>query len=182
MAVHSRKTLTIQMPFKEVMSALERALGHIGAKISVSETDKANGKVSAKIGAGLLSWGENLTIIVQRFQGGCLVDVESKCVSPLQIFDSGKNWRNIENLARELALLEEIHIKTRSGKVQQLLKQQLVQWEKEGYDVSDLKAKYRKELYGRKSLRKRLIQITMLKIFIIIILIAICIFGLSYVL
>jgi len=113
MTSSSRKILTVNLSFDQVMPALERALGNIGANIS--ESDRTNGRIKAKIGTSVWSWGENIIIIVTRSQSGYSVDVESKSALSTTVADWGKNETNIQKLARELSLIEDKLLSTSRG-------------------------------------------------------------------
>ena len=57
----------------------------------------------AKIPMGIWSYGERLTVSIH--QDGRL-EMKSKCVVPIQIFDWGKNERNIDKFFRNLTNTE----------------------------------------------------------------------------
>ena len=97
----SKKVLTVNASFDQVMRALEDALCSIGA--IVLENDRTNGQIKAKTGLSIRLWGEDILITVSRSETGCSVDVDSTCSS--QLVDWGKNRANVSNLARALSLI-----------------------------------------------------------------------------
>jgi hypothetical protein len=94
MAAKSKKFLTINLPFEQVMPAIEQALIRMGTNIST--IDRTSGHIKAKKRMNLATWGDNITITVVRSPNGCSVDIISECALPTQIIDWGSNQGNIQ--------------------------------------------------------------------------------------
>jgi hypothetical protein len=125
MAAKSRKVFVINLPFEQVMPAVEKALQRMGAKIS--NINRSEGDIKAKKGMSLTSWGNNITVSITRSLNGCYVDVLSECAMPTQVIDWGSNEGNIKNLAKELS--DAFNIPIVSNLPGQVVKQAVVEHE-----------------------------------------------------
>jgi hypothetical protein len=97
-----RVTFTVEVPAPPatVVDALVRAIQY-ETGLWIASTDPAAGRIMAKTGMGLLTYGENLTITAVPTEGGATsLTVESKL--KFGLFDWGNNRKNID---RVLALL-----------------------------------------------------------------------------
>jgi hypothetical protein len=63
-------------PYKGVFNGLVQVLGQLN--MSVKESDAVIGRITASTGMSLFSWGENLTLVVERMdEASSLVGIES---------------------------------------------------------------------------------------------------------
>ncbi|MFF3877612.1 hypothetical protein [Streptomyces sp. NPDC001978] len=85
--------------------ALERAQEAVTALSgTVTGSDPASGCINAKVPSSAWSWGERLTIVVQpHAPAGSLVNIKSRSWMPFNVFNFGKNRRNVEFISRSLA-------------------------------------------------------------------------------
>jgi hypothetical protein len=77
------------IPRKKVRESLEA----IGCRITQDQKKEIEGKM----GIGVLSWGENIS--VEFVDGG--MKVTSRCIWPMQVIDWGKNRTNVRRFTDE---------------------------------------------------------------------------------
>ena len=93
----------VEFPYRkeDVLDAIVEALSQVEG-IEVSSVDKLAGRVVAKAGMSLMSWGENIPIsLVEISPGRTRVSVISTPKTGVLFggaFDLGKNRRNIEKI------------------------------------------------------------------------------------
>lgn len=86
----------------ELSAILQSALNNLGWRYKLL----SDNEFRANIAISFLSWGETLEIRI--FSGG-RVQVESKCIYPLQCFDWGKNKENVETFFAQVEKLQWKH-------------------------------------------------------------------------
>lgn len=79
------------------------------AKIKVNSVDKQNYKIHLSDGISFGSWGEKVTIsFFDPMDGGTRIIVESTPKIPVNIFDLGKNRKNVELIRKFVETLPKI--------------------------------------------------------------------------
>ena len=79
----------LDIPRDAASSAIEYAFDLLRWKLMSADGGKFIGRVSASV----MSWGERIEV---TFVGPDDLEIASFCFSPLQVFDWGKNRRNVE--------------------------------------------------------------------------------------
>jgi hypothetical protein len=91
--------LFVEGTAEKVFEACKKAINNLGWSIEYS--NKAKGVISAATRSTLLSWGETIDLkIVSVKKSECKIDVDSN--SKAQLFDWGKNERNMTDLTEEI--------------------------------------------------------------------------------
>lgn len=75
-----------------------RAIEVINQLPGVTGVHTQPGLLSASVHVNWRSWGENVTVRVDEARGGTLVRIRSECAFPPQIFDWGKNKKNVSQI------------------------------------------------------------------------------------
>lgn len=90
---------TFHTPYNQVFNTCIKALNDL--EFEITEKSKQNGKIHAKTGTSLLSWGEEIDISVEVVaKSQTKVTVNSETVA--QLFSWGKNNSNIEEIMNTL--------------------------------------------------------------------------------
>lgn len=98
MGARKDRTLTLEHPPASVGAAVERALVAMGAQLQGRSPDGST--FSARTGASLRSFGEQMTVVVQPASPtGCRLTVSSEAG---QLIDWGKNSRNLQDFEQAL--------------------------------------------------------------------------------
>lgn len=104
MGASNRKYFITNLDFNNAFNLAGSTLMTMGANIK--ESYPQMGRLTAKIGTGVRSWGENLTVTIFTRQGSCQVEVLSQCALPTQIVDWGKNSENTAKFEQMFRMLE----------------------------------------------------------------------------
>lgn len=84
----------LPMSLPDAYRKCAQALTVIGA--SITAEDERAGRIEARRGASLTSWGENLVVEISGAEGATSVSVTSSSVLPTTLFDFGTNQRNVK--------------------------------------------------------------------------------------
>ena len=88
--------------YDAVFDGLVTVLPRIG--FSIANQDKVIGRVSAKTGMSLLSWGENITIVVQKIdEADSLVGIESSLKVGFNLAGAHRHSKNCEQVVLALS-------------------------------------------------------------------------------
>ena len=58
--------------------------------------------MQGKVSAGMRSWGENVQATIGYGPRGAVATLRSECLMPTQLFDMGKNRKNLERIVEAL--------------------------------------------------------------------------------
>lgn len=81
-------------PFNIVYVNCHKTAINLG--FNIYKEDVNDGFIKFKIGASLWSFGEHFTVLINELSGSTTVEVKSEGSVGLQIYDWGKNKKNIE--------------------------------------------------------------------------------------
>ena len=98
MAASYEAGTSYKVPLDELRAAVVKAAERVGWG-GLADTDRG---FKFTIGINFWSWGENITIALDD---AGTVTVKSVCSFPLQIFDWGKNRKNVQRFFACLSLL-----------------------------------------------------------------------------
>ena len=97
MAKKFETTVSFPQPLEKVYIAFFQAMQRMGLQITVD--NQASGLLTAHNSKSYSTDGEDLTVQVNAIPGGGTnVTVLSQCTSRMQIFDFGKNKKNVTKL------------------------------------------------------------------------------------
>ena len=104
----ARGEIAFEEVLEKVSDAAKNALGLLGISL-VRENVSANGQRVIEIwgrrGISSWSWGELVSIKISGNEhGGSLVEAMSECIWPTQLFDYGRNRKNLEALFSALRM------------------------------------------------------------------------------
>ena len=88
-------------PYDEVFDGICYVIPALGFKLKSS--DKVLGRISASTGITLFSYGENLTITVEKFDEGTLVGMESVLKFGLNFAGGHRHQENFNELIEALS-------------------------------------------------------------------------------
>ena len=88
---HFTQTIFISIQQHEFNQIVKESLESLECEvIEMSATE-----IHSKIGINALSWGEEIKV---KLHSDKRISIESRCIYPLQLFDWGKNKRNVQLL------------------------------------------------------------------------------------
>jgi len=88
-------------PYDDVFDGICEVIPKLGFKLKSS--DKVIGRVSASTGMSLFSYGENLTITVEKLDEGTLVGIESALKVGLNFAGGHRHSKNFDKLIESLS-------------------------------------------------------------------------------
>ena len=100
MAASATQQVHVNADQGQLAQLIPAALQSLGWSCYQSSPTSFNSSVSM----GWLSWGENITI---DFSHPSWIHVTSKCAFPLQLFDWGKNQKNIDRFLAQLFSMQQ---------------------------------------------------------------------------
>ncbi|MBI3586385.1 MAG: hypothetical protein HY088_04570 [Ignavibacteriales bacterium] len=93
-----------KFPFKydQVFDGLVRVIPQTG--LTLKSEDKVIGRITASAGMSLFSWGENLTIIIEKVdENSTLVGIESSLKLGANIAGTHRHQKNFDNIIQALS-------------------------------------------------------------------------------
>lgn len=88
--------------YESVFNGLMRVLPSAG--MSIKSSDKIIGRITASAGISLFSWGENLTLIVEKVDdSNAVVAIESSLKLGINIAGSHRHQKNFNNIIEVLS-------------------------------------------------------------------------------
>ena len=91
----------LPFPYDDVFDGICEVIPKLGFKLKSS--DKVIGRVSASTGMSLFSYGENLTITVEKLDEGTLVGIESALKVGLNFAGTHRHSKNFDKLIESLS-------------------------------------------------------------------------------
>ena len=96
-------------PYDAVFDGLVSVIPQAGFKLK--SHDKVIGRITASAGASLFSWGENLTIVVEKIDGGTTgIGIESHLKAGINLAGAHRHAKNFNKLISALSA----HLQQRS--------------------------------------------------------------------
>ena len=94
-------------PYDDVFNGLAQVLPALG--MNVKEADKVIGRINASTGMSLFSWGENLSLIVEKVdESSCVVGIESGLKVSINAAGAHRHQKNFNNIISALSKLRGI--------------------------------------------------------------------------
>ncbi len=89
-------------PYEDVFNGLTQVLPAIG--MNVKETDKVIGRINASTGMSMFSWGENLSLIVDKIdESSCVVGIESDLKMGMNLAGAHRHHKNFNKIISALS-------------------------------------------------------------------------------
>ncbi len=95
----SENTISFKSSYKKTFEEVKNALSE--CKFKIKEENEKTGTIKVSAGISFSSWGESMTVCVVKTSSGTKVNVYSG--SKAQLFDWGKNKKNIDKLFNDLS-------------------------------------------------------------------------------
>jgi hypothetical protein len=95
------KTIEVALAPQDAEAAVYRALVAVG----ISGASGGGGVLRGSTPTSFASWGENVQATIGHGPRGAVVTLHSKCALPTQLFDWGKNRKNVERIVEALRTL-----------------------------------------------------------------------------
>jgi hypothetical protein len=92
------RTVTYKVPYKKVFKEAKNVL--FDCKFRIKDLDINSGKIKAVAGTTIVSWGENIEILISEVSEGTRVDVYSG--TRAQLVGWGKPQKNVNNFFEAL--------------------------------------------------------------------------------
>jgi hypothetical protein len=89
-------------PYDDVFDGLIQVLSDLDMK--VKDTDKMIGRINASTGMSMFSWGENLSLIVEKIdESSCIVGIESGLKVGFNAGGAHRHQKNFNNIISSLS-------------------------------------------------------------------------------
>jgi hypothetical protein len=88
--------------YEDVFDGLTQVLPALG--MNVKEADKVIGRINASTGMSLFSWGESLSLVVEKVDdSSCVVGIESGLKVGMNVAGAHRHQKNFNNIISALS-------------------------------------------------------------------------------